>query len=58
MASTTDEPLGPGVSRDTHMNSGGMLEKEVDGKTVQVPADEIVRGVEEAMERRVDEAVG
>lgn len=40
------------------MNSGGMLEKEVDGKTVQVPADEIVRGVEEAMERRVDEAVG
>ena len=44
-----ERPLGPGVSRDTHVTSDGMLEKEVNGEKVIVPADEVVRGVEEAM---------
>lgn len=48
-ATSEDRPLGPGVSRDTHVTSSGMLEKEVNGEKVIVPADEVVRGVEEAM---------
>ena len=31
------------------MTSEGMLEKEVDGAKITVPADEIVRGVEGAL---------
>lgn len=51
-AATEDEPLGPGVSGDTEIK-GGMLERTMeDGAVVKVPQDEIVRGVEEAMERR------
>jgi hypothetical protein len=47
-ATTEANPLGPGVNiNDTHMTPGGMLEKEVNGEIVTVPADEIVRGVEE-----------
>lgn len=49
---TQEEPLGPGVSADTHVTIDGMLEKEVDGKRIVVPQDEIIRGVEEAHERR------
>lgn len=45
-AASEDAPLGPGVSSDTRMTSQGMLEKEVDGEKITVPADEIVRGVE------------
>jgi SIT4-associating protein SAP185/190 len=49
-ASSAVAPLGPGVSSDTHVNASGMLEKEVDGQKIVVPADEVVRGVEEALE--------
>jgi SIT4-associating protein SAP185/190 len=53
-AATEDEPLGPGVSGDTHIR-GGMLERRMDdGEIVQVPQDEVVRGVEDAMERRTE----
>jgi len=47
-AASVDEPLGPGVSGDTHVTSEGMLERIVDGEKIVVPQDEIVRGVEEA----------
>jgi SIT4-associating protein SAP185/190 len=54
-AATIDEPLGPGVGSDTHV-AGGMLERTMsDGSVVRVPEDDIVRGVEEAIERRLDE---
>lgn len=49
-ASSESAPLGPGVSSDTHVNASGMLEKEVDGQKITVPADEVVRGVEDALE--------
>ena len=45
-AATQDSPLGPGVTSDTQLTSGGMLEKKVGGEKITVPADEIVRGVE------------
>lgn len=57
-ASTMEEPLGPGVSPDTHMMPSGMLEKEVNGQKVTVPADEVARGVEEAMTSGSPEQVG
>jgi SIT4-associating protein SAP185/190 len=47
-AASDNEPLGPGVnSDDTRITSDGMVEKEVDGGFVKVPADEIVRGVDD-----------
>jgi SIT4-associating protein SAP185/190 len=53
-AATPQHPLGPGVSADTHVEHG-MLERTMeDGTVVRVPEDDIVRGVEEAIERRVD----
>lgn len=56
-ASTEEEPLGPGVKPDTHVTPLGMLEREVNGHKVVVPADEVVRGVEEAMESGSPEQV-
>ena len=50
-ATSPDEPLGPGVSSDTHVLSNGMLEKTINGKKVVVPQDDIVRGVEEALDQ-------
>ncbi|WVQ72127.1 hypothetical protein IAR50_001672 [Cryptococcus sp. DSM 104548] len=50
-AATQDSPLGPGVSSDTKITEDGLLEREVDGKQVRVPQDEIV----EAIERNADE---
>ncbi|RXK35273.1 hypothetical protein M231_07471 [Tremella mesenterica] len=52
-ATDLTEPLGPGVSPDTKLTHG-MLQKEVDGETITVPQDEIVRGVEDALERRFE----
>ncbi len=51
-AATEESPLGPGVTSNTHITSQGMLEKDVEGKKITVPADEIVRGVEGAIDRR------
>jgi SIT4-associating protein SAP185/190 len=47
-AATEDAPLGPGVSPDTQVTPSGTLRKEVDGRMVEVPADEVALGVEEA----------
>jgi SIT4-associating protein SAP185/190 len=49
-ASTKEEPLGPGVSPDTQITSDGMLSKEVNGETLVVPADEVARSVDDAIE--------
>jgi len=51
-AATEEAPLGPGVSSDTHITSGGMLEKEVGGQKITVPADEIILGLDEAIDKR------
>jgi hypothetical protein len=50
-ATSPDAPLGPGVSKDAELTEEGMVSREVDGQVITVPADEIVRGVEDAMER-------
>ncbi|ORX38413.1 SIT4 phosphatase-associated protein-domain-containing protein [Kockovaella imperatae] len=52
---TKEMPLGPGVSPDTQMTPEGLLQKTIDGRSVVVPADEIVRGVEEAQAERFDD---
>nr|XP_019011578.1 uncharacterized protein I206_03680 [Kwoniella pini CBS 10737]OCF50359.1 hypothetical protein I206_03680 [Kwoniella pini CBS 10737] len=48
-AASEDSPLGPGVSPDTKINHG-LLEREVDGKMVRVPQDEIVEAIERAQD--------
>nr|XP_018261596.1 uncharacterized protein I303_06036 [Kwoniella dejecticola CBS 10117]OBR83754.1 hypothetical protein I303_06036 [Kwoniella dejecticola CBS 10117] len=48
-AASEDSPLGPGVSPDTKINHG-LLEREVDGKVVRVPQDEIVEAIERAQD--------
>ncbi|OCF31525.1 SIT4-associating protein/190 [Kwoniella heveanensis BCC8398] len=50
-AATEESPLGPGVSPDTHITNDGLLEREVGGKMIRVPQDEIV----EAIERKADD---
>lgn len=57
-ATSPDAPLGPGVSRDAELTEEGMVTREVDGQTITVPADEIVRGVGEAMERQSESSEG
>lgn len=57
-ATSPDEPLGPGVSKDTTVTEEGLVQREVDGKTITVPADEIVRGVENAIERQSESSEG
>jgi SIT4-associating protein SAP185/190 len=54
-AATEEEPLGPGVTRDTEVTPAGTLRKEVDGEVVEVPADEVALGVEEAVRERSSE---
>ncbi|GMK57546.1 hypothetical protein CspeluHIS016_0403800 [Cutaneotrichosporon spelunceum] len=50
-------PLGPGTTPDTHLCPDGLVERTMpDGTVVRVPEDDIARGIDEAMERRVDEA--
>jgi SIT4-associating protein SAP185/190 len=46
-AASKEEPLGPGVGADVEVTDDGMLRREVDGKEVVVPKDEVVMGVEE-----------
>jgi hypothetical protein len=57
-ATSPEEPLGPGVSKDAELTAGGMVSREVDGHVVTVPADEIVLGVEDAMERQSQSSEG
>jgi hypothetical protein len=40
------------------LTEGGMVSREVDGQVITVPADEIVRGVEDAMERNSESSEG
>lgn len=48
-------PLGPGTAPGTAI-VGGMVERTMeDGSVVRVPEDDVARGIDEAMERRVDE---
>jgi len=57
-ATSPDAPLGPGVSRDAELTEEGMVSREVDGQMITVPADEIVRGVEDAMEKHSETSEG
>lgn len=57
-ATSPDAPLGPGVSKDAELTESGMVSREVDGQVITVPADEIVRGVEDAMERHSESSEG
>lgn len=57
-ATSAAQPFGPGIAQDTHIE-GGMLERTMpDGSVVRVPEDDIVRGVEDAIERRLDDSSG
>ncbi|KAK6910784.1 hypothetical protein I203_104816 [Kwoniella mangroviensis CBS 8507] len=49
-AATEDSPLGPGVSPDTKITDHGLLEREVDGRKIRVPQDEIVEAIERAQD--------
>jgi SIT4-associating protein SAP185/190 len=40
-ATSADEPLGHGVSSDTTVRDDGLLERQLDGKKILVPQDEI-----------------
>jgi SIT4-associating protein SAP185/190 len=40
-ATSADEPLGHGVSSDTTVRDDGLLERQIDGKKILVPQDEI-----------------
>ncbi|SCV69501.1 BQ2448_2521 [Microbotryum intermedium] len=44
LATSEDEPLGHGMARSAHLTNEGMVEvvSEVDGRTIRVPADDIV----------------
>lgn len=48
-ATNEQEPLGPGVSKDTQITEDGMLKKQTEGGEVVVPMDEVALGVDEAM---------
>ncbi|WRT68522.1 uncharacterized protein IL334_005499 [Kwoniella shivajii] len=54
-AATEESPLGPGVSPDTKITDRGMLQRQVNGKTVTVPQDEIVEAIERAQDDSEDE---
>lgn len=55
---TAAHPLGPGTAPGTEI-VGGMVERTMDdGTVVRVPEDDIARGIDEAMERRVDDVEG
>lgn len=57
-ATSPDAPLGPGVSKDATVTEQGLVQREVDGEVITVPADEIVRGVEDAIERQSESSEG
>jgi len=44
-AADEENPLGPGVSRDTRVTESGMVQKAVGEDTIVVPADEVVRAI-------------
>lgn len=49
-AANEEEPLGPGVSKDTEITDEGMLKKRTEeGGEVVVPMDEVALGVDEAI---------
>jgi SIT4-associating protein SAP185/190 len=53
---TADAPLGPGAAPDARLRADGLVERTMpDGTVVRVPEDDIARGIDEAMEHRVDE---
>ena len=43
LATSLDEPLGPSMSKSSHLTDDGFVEavSEVDGKTIRVPADDV-----------------
>lgn len=51
-ATSSAEPLGPGVGTDVKVTDEGMLKREIGGKEVVVPKDEVVLGLEEANEEK------
>ncbi|BGP46051.1 sporulation-induced protein [Rhodotorula kratochvilovae] len=42
MATSPTEPLGPAVHPGAHLTDDGMVEAEVEGRTVRAPADDII----------------
>ncbi|GAA5824299.1 hypothetical protein JCM3770_004456 [Rhodotorula araucariae] len=42
MATSPTEPLGPAVHPGAHLTQDGMVEAEVEGRTVRAPADDII----------------
>lgn len=42
LATSVDEPLGPSMHVPSHLTADGMVEAEVEGRVVRVPADEII----------------
>jgi hypothetical protein len=46
LATSPDQPLGPGVADDAKVESDGMISRVVEGQEVTVPADEIALAVE------------
>lgn len=53
---TEAEPLGPGTAPGAHLRADGLVERTMpDGTVLRVPEDDIARGIDEAMERRVDD---
>lgn len=48
-AASHEQPLGPGVSEDVGVTNDGMLVREIDGREITVPKDEIAMGVAEAV---------
>lgn len=60
LATNPSEPLGPGVAPEARLNEEGLVEREVEGRKLQVPADEIALGVGagEDRQRRASESEG
>lgn len=53
-ASTAAEPLGPGVSADTHVGKDGLLYRRMpDGSVVSAPEDDVAMGIEDAREGKL-----
>jgi hypothetical protein len=46
LATSAEEPLGPGVAEDAKLESDGKVSRVVDGQEVFAPADEIVLAAE------------
>lgn len=53
-ASTKANPLGPGVSKDTHVGKDGLLYRRMpDGSVVSAPEDDVALGIEDAREGKL-----